>query len=76
MQLGDCDFGRNLTRTFNNLQSHFELGLQLSTFCSYFSNYHCNFQHFAVTFRIVSVTFEIRSHILNYDCKMLKVAVT
>ena len=29
--------------------------LQLSTFCSHISNYDCNFQHFAVTFRIMTV---------------------
>ena len=45
---------RIMTATFNILQSHFELWLQLSTFCSHISNYDCNFQHFAVTFRIMT----------------------
>ena len=86
---------------------------QLSTFCSHISNYDCNFQHFAVTFRIMTATFNILQshfelwlqieicshvtatfnilqshfelwlqlltfcgHISNYDCKMLKFAVT
>ena len=36
---------------------------QLSTFCSHISNYDCNFQHFAVTFRIMTATFNIlQSH--------------
>ena len=52
-----------VTATFNILQSHFELWLQLSTFCSHISNYDCNFQHFAVIFRIMTATFNIlRSH--------------
>ena len=54
MQSRDCDFWRILTATFNILQSHFELWLQFSTFCSHISNYDCNFQHFAVTFRIMT----------------------
>ena len=82
MQSRDCDFGQNLTATFNILQSHFELWLQFSTFCSHFLNYDCNFQHFAVTFQIMTATFNILqsnfklwlqlltfcSHISNYDC--------
>ena len=54
---------RIMTATFNILQSHFELWLQLSTFCSHISNYDCNFLRFC-------------RHISNYDCKMLKFAVT
>ena len=77
-----------------------EIWPQLSTFCSHISNYDCNFQHFALTFRIMTAkcwklqsrdrkfqnlqsNFELWlqlstfcSHISNYDCKMLKVAVT
>ena len=39
---------------FQNLQSNFELWLYLATFYSHISNYDCNFQHFAVTFRIMT----------------------
>ena len=76
MQSRDCDFWRILTATFNILQSHFELWLQFSTFCSHISNYDCNFLHFAVTFRIMTATFELWLQLSNYDCKMLKIAVT
>ena len=69
MQSRDCDFWR--------------IWPQLSTFCSHISNYDCNFQHFAVIFRIMTATFYIlRPHfelwlqLSNYDCKMLKIAVT
>ena len=45
MQSRDCDFG--------------EFWLLLSTFCSHISNYDCNFLHFAITFRIMTATFEL-----------------
>ena len=54
----------HVTATFNILQSHFELWLQLSTFCSHISNYDCNFQHFAVTFRImIAKCWNLQSHL-------------
>ena len=82
MQSRDCDFWRNLTATFNILQSNFELWLQLITFCTHFLNYDCNFQHFAVTFQNMTATFNILQsnfelwmqlstfcgYISNYDC--------
>ena len=38
--------------------------LQLSTFCSHISNYDCNFQHFAVTFRIMTAKcWNLQSHL-------------
>ena len=63
MQSRDWDFWWNLNASFNILQSHFELWLQLSTFCGHISNHDCNFRHFAVTFQIMSATFNIlQSH--------------
>ena len=38
--------------------------LQLSTFCSHISNYDCNFQHFAVIFRIMTAKcWDLQSHL-------------
>ena len=53
LQSRDCRL-RNVTAKCWKLQSHFKLWVQLSTFCSHISNYDCNFQHFAVTFRIMT----------------------
>ena len=58
---------------FEKLQSHFDscshgiadfkIWLQNVESCSHISNFDCNFQHFAVTFRVVIAIFNIlRSH--------------
>ena len=65
MQSRDCNFWQILTATFNILQSHFELWLQFSTFCSHISNYDCKMLKVAVTWLQIS----------KCDRKMLKIAV-
>ena len=87
---------RIMTVIFNILQSYFELWLQLSIFCGHINKMlkiavtWLQISKLAVRFRIMTATFNILqshfelwlqlstfcSHISNYDCKMLKVAVT
>ena len=80
LQSRDCNFRNMTANSKSDRKIHKYDGKlywsQLSTFCSHISNYDCNFQHFVVTFRILTATFKICIHISNYNCKMLKVAVT